>query len=186
MGPFEEESSQAKKPEPDKEIPEKAEMPALRPVPFQPLSFEELVGRLEELVLFALECEKRELKEGVSFVNVYKQLMNLRKAIDILAEDQKEAFEVMQDMAKERGIQIQPNQASLSDKDKKVLEKLRSLQEICEAARGRLYESMKENPEEERALEEKIQEATTSEEKRAKRRKGKFRRLGSKEGWIPT
>ena len=52
---------------PSAQAPQGGEMPPMKPIPSGPASIPEVVNRLEELVKFALECEGKKLKEGVSF-----------------------------------------------------------------------------------------------------------------------
>lgn len=146
-------------------------------------SIPEVVDRLEDLVKFALECENRELKEGVSFVDVFKQLEEVRKAIEMLDQDQQELLELFSSVT---GGAVDVNKVPFTDQDKKTLDKLKHLQSVCEAAKERMYATVKEHPETEAALEEQIVEERASEKKKIVHRKGKFRPLGGKGGWMRT
>ena len=158
-------------------------MPPLKPIPPGPASIPEVVNRLEELVKFALECEGKQLKDGVSFVDVFKQLEEVRIAIDLLNKDQQELLALFSSVTGE-GIDV--NKIPFSEEDKKILDKLKHLQSVCEAAKQRMYVSVKSQPESEAMVEEKIAEATSTDKKKVARRKGKFRPLGGKEGWMRT
>jgi hypothetical protein len=159
------------------------EMPPVKTIPSGTPTVPEVVNRLEELVQFALECEGRELREGVSFVDIFKQLEEVRHAVEYLNQDQKELLSLFS-MA--TGEKIDMEKVALSDEDKKIVGKLRHLQSVCEAAKQRMYVTTKTAPEAEVALQEKIADATTPEAKKIARRKEKFRPLGGKEGWLRT
>lgn len=160
----------------------KKEMPPLRPIQ-QGASIPEVVERLEDLVRFALECEGKKLRPDVSFVDVYKQLEEVKRAVDALDRDQKDLIELIE---KTTGESIDAKSSRLSEEDKKVLERLQHLQKLCEEAKDRAYTKMKARPEVEAAVDKEIKEAATPQKKRASRRKDKFRPLGGKEGWVRT
>jgi hypothetical protein len=159
-------------------------MPPLKPVSTTNMPLHELVDHLEELVMFALECEKKEIQEKVSFVDVYKKLMVIKQSIDLLSKDQQEAVNVMENLSKYGTVPKEDKE--LAPEDKKLIDKLDHLQSICVSAKERLYETLQKAPEVEEDLKAKIKEATGSEERKSKRRQAKFRRVGGKEGWIPT
>lgn len=163
--------------------PPRGEMPPLRPIPTSAPSIPEVVERLEELVKFALECEGKKLKEGVSFVDVFKQLEEVRAAIDLLNKDQQELLALFSSIS---GGKVDMNALPFSEEDKKILDKLRHLQSVCEAAKERMYVAIKSHPEAEAIVDEKLEQATSTDKKKAARRKEKFRPLGSKKGWMRT
>lgn len=162
---------------------EKQNMPEFKSVPIQPMSITDLVSRLEELVRFTLECEKKEFKEGVSFVEIYKQLTQIREAISILNQDQQDTLTLI-----ENAMQSQTEQKpfELTKENQKLLDKVTNLQDICENAKERIYSSIQEQPEIEQQVKEELKQATASNKKKRIRRKGKFRRVGGKKGWMPT
>jgi len=156
-------------------------MPELKPLPVEPMALPDLVDRLEELVKFSLENESKPLKEDVSFVDVYKQLMEIRRAIEILTEDQQSALSLFEGVGSGS-----PEEAPMNKQDKKLFNKIEHLKQTCEAARERAHIALQEEPEAEENLKEKIKQSTTSKKKKTARRKGKFRRVGGKKGWMPT
>ncbi len=160
-----------------------AAMPPIPPLPTGPMSIPEVVNRLEELVQFALECERKELKEGFSFVDVFKQLEEVRQSIELLNQDQQELLELFSSVT---GGKVDVDKIPFTQEDKKTLDKLRHLQSVCEAAKERMYVAVKEHPETEAELEQQIAEEQASDKKKIVRRKGKFRPLGGKEGWVRT
>jgi hypothetical protein len=178
-----EEASQKSTPGQGRPARPKGEMPPMRPMPAGPASIPEVVNRLEDLVKFALECEGKKLKEGVSFVEVFKQLEEVRRAIDLLNKDQQELLSLF---ASVTGGKIDVNKVPFTDDEKKILEKLNHLQGVCEAAKERMYTTVKGHPESEAAVKEKLEESTSSEKKKILRRKEKFRPLGGKGGWLRT
>jgi hypothetical protein len=159
------------------------EMPPLKTIPEGPTSIPEVVNRLEDLVRFALECEGKPLKDGVSFVDVFKQLEEVRTAIDLLNKDQQELLALFSSVS---GGAVDVNTLPFSKEDRKMLDMLKHLQSVCEAAKERMYVSVKAQPESEAIVDEKIEEATATEKKKSVHRKGKFRPLGGKEGWMRT
>ena len=143
----------------------------------------DLFERLEDLVKFALECEGNKVRPDVSFVEVYKQLEEVKRAVDSLDRDQKELIELIE---KTTGETIDAKNPRLSEKDRKILERLQRLQKVCEEAKERAYTKMKARPEVEAVVDREIKEAMTPQKKKVSRRKDKFRPLGGKEGWVRT
>lgn len=158
------------------------EGPQLQPIGPEPLSAGEIVTRLEELVRYVLECEVKPMQKDVSFVDVYKQLVQIREAINVLSTDQQAMLSVLE----AAGITKEQMDKALSPEDKKTVLKLQNLQGICEAAKDRLHRSIQRNPEADREVQEKIRSETTTKKQKIVHRKGKFRPLGGKEGWLPT
>lgn len=158
------------------------EMPPMRPFGPEILPVKDIVGRLEELVRYVLECEAKPMKEDVSFVEVYKQLVDIRNAINVLSADQQAMLSVLESA----GITREQMNAGLSVEDKKIVSKLQGLEGICEAAKERLHRSLQRSPEAEREIQDKIRRETTTKKQKIVHRKGKFRPLGGKAGWLPT
>ena len=158
------------------------QMPPLRHIGEEILPVKAIVGRLEELVRYVLECETKPMQQDVSFVDVYKQLVDIREAINVLSVDQQEMLSVLESA----GITREQMNEGLSSDDKKIVSKLQNLEGICEAAKERLHRSLKRNPEAEKDVQEKIRSETTTKKQKIVHRKGKFRPLGGKEGWLPT
>ena len=157
-------------------------MPALQSMP-EGASIPEVVSRLEDLVRFALECEGKRLRPNVSFIDVFKQLEGVKRAVDALGRDQKELINLIE---KTTGERVDGKSSRLSEEDKKIVERLQNLQKLCEEAKERAYVKMKAHPEQEAALNREIKEASVPQKKKAGRRKDKFRPLGGKKGWLPT
>jgi len=167
---------------PPPEEPKEEQRPPLLPIGPGMLPVNEIVNRLEELVRYVLECEIRPMKTDVSFVDVYKQLVQIREAISVLSADQQAMLSILD----AGGISKQQMNKALSPEEKKTISKLQSLQSICEAAKERLHRSIQKHPELEKEIQEKIRSETTTKKQKIVHRKGKFRRLGGKEGWLPT
>ena len=158
-------------------------MPPLKPIEPGPLSTAEVVNRLEDLVNFALECEGKQIKPDVSFVQVYKQLQEVRQAIDLLIQDQNKLV-AMLNAAGQQQINIKPE--NLSPEDKKIVERIQRLKSLCEEAKDRIRTRTTARPQMAKEVEEKIEESVVPEKKKIARRKGRFRPLGGKKGWLPT
>jgi hypothetical protein len=160
-------------------VPEEAGNPAESP---KVISVTEIVNQLESLVRYALECEDRPLRDDVSFVDVYRQLIGVQKAINSLDKDQRELINLMSRMAG-----VSPEElSSVRPEDEKNIEKLKQLQKLCEDAQERLHASMTGQAETDRELKEQIEESTASDKKKAVRRKGKFKKMGGAGGWVRT
>ena len=141
----------------------------------------EIITQLEDLVKFALECEDKELQPDISFVEVHKKLMQIQDEILKFQDTYKQHLALF-DLKPE---DVQPTQEqidSLEPKQRKIFERMQSLQSTCEEARERLYESMQQD---QRTLKE-VKEELKGEEKQKIRRKGKFKGMGGKKGWLPT
>jgi hypothetical protein len=156
------------------------DLPELKPIGPTPMGLPELVERLEELVKFSLEFEQKPLKEGVSFVTVYKQLQDIRRAIEVLSKDQQFTLSLIEEASKDQ------KELPINKEGEKLLNKIGQLKETCEAARERAHAALQEQPGAEELLKEQVKEVTTSKKKKVARRKGKFRRVGGKKGWMPT
>jgi hypothetical protein len=145
--------------------------------PLEALSVREIVDQLESLVRYSLECENRPLREDVSFIEVYQQLLDIQKAITVLDKDQKDLIAKMS-MASDI---LPENKPTVSPEDQKSLEKLKQLEQLCEEARGRLHASLPGQST--RKIREEIEETGISAKKKALRRKGKFKTVGGS-GWV--
>ena len=161
---------------------ERKDRPPLQQIGPALLPVNEIVNRLEELVRFVLECETTPMQRDVSFVDIYKQLLKIREAITVLSADQQD----MLSMLETAGVSRQQMSKALSQDEKKMISKLQNLQGICEAAKERLHKSIKKHPEVEKEIQEKIRAETTTKKQKVVHRKGKFKRMGGKEGWLPT
>jgi hypothetical protein len=155
--------------------------PPMRQPPAGEATVGELVDRLEELVKYTLECEQKKMRDDVSFVDIYRQLLEIRGAISVLTKEQEDLLHQVTVAAA-----LPESDIPFTEEDRKVLSKIKHLQDICETARERLHTAIQKNPETERELQEQILESMTPPSKKKTRRKGKFRPLGGKEGWIPT
>ncbi len=140
-----------------------------------------LVGQLEDLVKLSLECEGKELKPEVSFLEVHKKLLQIQKDIQKYHDDYKEAL-ALYGLTPEDVRPTQEQIDSLNPKDRKIFERIQTLQSTCEKERDRLYASMQADQRTLKAVKEELKDKS----KEKLRRKGKFRGLGNKEGWIPT
>ena len=140
-----------------------------------------IVSQLEDLVRFSMECEEKELKPDVSFVEVHKKLMKIQKDIQIFQENSR--LFLQQFNLKPEDLRPTPEQiAELNPRDRKLLERIQALQKTCEGERDKLYESMQASPETLQQVKNELKDKS----KEKIRRKGKFKGLGSKDGWIPT
>ncbi len=149
-------------------------------VPPKVPSVTEIVGQLESLVRYALECEDKPLKDDVSFVDVYRQLVEVQKAINSLDRDQKELINMM---ARAADVPLEELPAA-GPEDAKNIQKLKMLEKMCGDAQERLHASMAGQTEATRELKEKIEESTTNDKKKAIHRKGKFKKMGGAGGWV--
>ena len=156
-----------------------AELPAL---PIQP---QDIIEKLEEMVKFALECEKREFSDDFNFVEVFHELKELQKSMELLTEYQKESMLLLSEMAAREGVQLPDGDEALSDEDKKIIDKMKTLSHLCESAKERVHEAIVQNPDVQKVVTDKIKDAESTDDKKQIRRKNKFRSLGGKQGWMP-
>ncbi len=147
----------------------------------------EALSKLEELIKFALDCEKQggALADTISFVEIFKQLQEIQTSIKLLNEYQKETMGALADLAHQEGINLSEDiqEDSISQEDKKIIDKLQSLTAICEAARERIHKEIVQNPDVQEKVLKTIQDSSASDAKKQKRRKNKFRSLGQ-DGWT--
>jgi len=141
----------------------------------------EIVQQLEDLVKFTLECEEKELKPDVSFVEVHKKLMQIQKDIELFQSNYR-AHLSMFNLTPEDVRPTPEELGSLDPKQKKVFERMKALQTSCESARERIYQSMQQDQETLKAVKNELRDK----DKDKIRRKGKFKGMGGKKGWLPT
>lgn len=142
-----------------------------------------IVSQLEDLVKLALAAEKNEVQVNVtSFVDVHKKLMALYKMIEEFRVNYAKSLDAM-------GLKLedlQPNPEEMQEltmRDRKVMEKLGSLRAICEDAKERMHQAIKkESP----ASVNKIKDELKGPERASQRRKGRFKGVGGKKGWLPS
>ena len=141
-----------------------------------------IILQLEDLVKLALEVEKHPENLAIdSFVGVHKKLMKIHTLVDEFRKSYAKSLEPV-------GLQpedMKPNAeelAALGPKEKKVLEKLSSLQSICEDAKARMHESLQQNE----PIVREVKEELKSTERKAIRRKSRLKGAGGKKGWLPT
>ena len=141
-----------------------------------------IISDLEDLVRVAAAAEKNEVEVSLSsFVDVHKKLMNIYKMIEEYRKNYADALRPLgltpEDMrARESEL------SELKPQQKKMMEKLQHLQHVCEEARGRVYESLQQNVGATRSIKEELK----GDERQTIRRKGKFKGVGGKKGWMPT
>lgn len=140
-----------------------------------------IVRQLEDLVRLSVECEEKELKPNISFVEVHKKLMAIRKQVELFKDNYKKHLAV----ANLKPEDIKPTEeeiATLGPKEKQILERLKTLQTNCEEARERLHESLQSEQEALNVVKGELKDKS----KEKIHRKGKFKGVGGKQGWLPT
>lgn len=142
-----------------------------------------IVQQLEDLVKISLESEEKELKPGVSFVEVHKKLLQIQKDIKLFQDTYKEHLALL-NLTPEEVRPTPEDLEELDPKQRKVYDKIQGLLTTCEEARERLHQSMQVDQQTLKAVKSELKE--TSKDKEKLRRKGKFKGLGGKAGWMPT
>jgi gas vesicle protein len=66
--------------------------------------------------------------------------------------------------------------------ERHLFDKIEQLKQICEEQKTQIHESLQEHREEVKIVQEELEDESV----RARRRKGKFKRTGSKKGWLPS
>ncbi len=140
-----------------------------------------IVQQLEDLVKFTLECEEKDLKPEVSFVEVHKKLMQIQKDIELFQSNYRTDL-AMFNLTPEEVRPTQEELESLDPKQKKIFDRMKMLQETCESARERIYQSMQQDQETLKAVKSELRDKG----KEKIHRKGKFKGMGGKKGWMPT
>lgn len=150
-----------------------------------PPSTEQLLVQLEEVVRMALDAEHQELKPGISFPEVMKNLMLIQQAIETIAKDQI-SLDSFLSLLKERYGPL-PKDSAVQKEEARVLERLKNLQTICEAARERLHGELSKNPQVEKEMRDMLEEPSQIAKRKVVRRKRKFRSMGGDGGsWLKT
>ena len=166
-------TSKEEKTKPEDSVPERGDI----------VDVTSIVQQLEDLVKISLECEERELKPDVSFVDVHKKLMQIQKDIELFQENYRMHL-AMLNLTPEDVRPTPEEIEGLEPKQRKVFERMQALQGTCEDARERLYQSMQADPSTLKDVKNELKD--TSKEKQKIRRKGKFKGMGGKSGWLPT
>ena len=143
------------------------------------MSSDRLMNQLEDLVRMTLECENKELKDMQAYVEVNKRLAELRQVIETLHTSYRKTLERMK-ISEEQVATYKDNMDKVPSEQKKLFDHLEKLKQMCEEGRERMYTSLQENRETAKEVEEQLE----TEKKKA--RKGKFRSVGGKKGWMPT
>ena len=150
-------------------------------MPSEQASIAAVVQQLQDLVKLALECKDREVKEGVSLSDISRQVLKIRAFVEELRALYDKASE-------ERGLSEQEKRRldkeaqSLPPEQKKILEAIATMQAQCETARDELYQSLNEN----KGILKQVEETLKDDKSKAATRKGKFKGVGGKKGWIPS
>ncbi len=139
-----------------------------------------IVRQLEDLVHILVTCEKKELAEGVSFEMVNKQLAQIRQDLDRLHEMYLETLRLLS--LKESDIQEQLKTLPEHKEERRLFETLERLKKTAEEGRERAFRAMQGNT----AATKQAKEFFLDEKRKKRYRKGKFKSVGGKEGWIPT
>lgn len=141
-----------------------------------------LVMELEDLVKIALAAENNEVDVSIgSFVEVHKKLMAIYKMLEEFRTQYAKALATIgltpEDM-KLTNEQI----TELGPKERRLFEKLTSLQTVCEEAKERVHQSLQKSP----GAVKEIKEELKGPEGKALRRKDRFKGAGGKKGWLPS
>ncbi|MCE5293071.1 MAG: hypothetical protein LLF94_00470 [Chlamydiales bacterium] len=146
------------------------------------LDVSNVVQQLEDLVKFSIECEERDLRPDVSFVEVHKKLLQIQKDVQQF-QDNYRAHLAMFGLTPEE-VRATPEEIeALDPKKRKIFDRMKNLQTTCEEARDRLYQSMQADQETLQVVKSELKDKDISKEKI--RRKGKFKGMGGKQGWTP-
>ncbi len=153
------------------EKPSRPPIPEL-PLPGSPANFADIVQRLEDLVKFTLECEKKELRSDVNFIDVYKQLTLIKAGVELLNEHYLARLEGFAEQG------LIPKEVPMNPEDQKQYDKLDKLKKVCEEAKARIYDSLQQNPIQVQQLAEEIKDAQSTDKQKIRRRKSKFKGMG--------
>jgi uncharacterized membrane protein YgaE (UPF0421/DUF939 family) len=115
------------------------------------------------------------LREDVSFVDVYQQLMLIKQGVELLNE---EYLHYLEAVAAQGGIKATEEQ--LSPEEKRAIKRLADLQETCETAKARIHVSLQEHAEEAKQLTKEFQESQSTDQQKVRRRKAKFKGMDGK------
>ncbi|MBS0654593.1 MAG: hypothetical protein JSR46_02350 [Verrucomicrobia bacterium] len=141
----------------------------------------QLLQQIQDLVKFSLECENKTLSPKMPYIEVYKQLLQIRMNIAAYQENYKQQLSrlgLTVDDVKPTPEEI----AQLKPKDKKILETIQALSKTCQEAKDRVYQSLQEN----KATLNTVTDDLKDTEMKSIRRRSKFKGVGGKKGWIPT
>ena len=145
------------------------------------LNFSSIVQELEDLVKLTLECEKKELAPNVKFVQVHNQIKALKEIFDGLHNAYTAALDSLSIPESEIN-KMRQDASHLSENDKKLLQRMTTLQQQCEEAREKIYVSLKENS----ATVKELENSVKSNSKKKRHRKGKFKGVGGNKNWMPS
>ena len=137
-----------------------------------------IVDQLEDLVKLSLECEKKDINQNISFVQVITQLTQLKQVLEEFHLSYMEALKKLE-VPPQDTKQLKETFENLKTPEKNLLLKLQRLEKECEDARGRMYASLQQNQEAAKDLKAELKS-------KKGRRKEKFKSVGGKKGWMKT
>ena len=142
----------------------------------------EIITQLEDLAKLALDAEQHQEDIDLgSFVDVHKKLMAVQKMIKEFQGSFAKSIEGL-GLSPEDMKPTDAELKTLGSRERKLIEKLGSLQDVCEHARERVHESMQQNPEAVKDVKKELKDSKET----TTRRKSRLKGAGGKKGWLPT
>jgi hypothetical protein len=139
-----------------------------------------ILQELSDLVRLVRDCESKTLVSTVSFVDVHKKLLEIKKQMDVLQENYKKNLALF-GLTPADLIPTEEQIARLNPQEKKMYKQLKELQTTCEKARDSAYKALQQDPDTVRRV---LDDLKNKEGK--SNRKSKFKSIGGKKGWMPT
>jgi DNA repair ATPase RecN len=140
-----------------------------------------MVQQLDDIIKFALECEKKTNVKVFNFPKAQEQIAQIQSQLQLLNEAYKRTLDELGITDADLETYRKRIQES-SGPEKKLFSHIEKLQKICQESRDRIYNTLQANAE----VVKKMKAETASDKKKMKTRKGKFKSVGGKKGWVPT
>ena len=139
-----------------------------------------IVSQLEELVQLVIDCENKELVPNAPVFEVYKQLLQIKQMLDTLHASYDQALQEMGVSRQQLKDKVQYE--NLKQSEKRLFATLDRLQKQCEERKEHVHKLIQEDD----VSAKQAKEALLDDEQKKQKRKGKFRSVGGKKGWLPT
>lgn len=140
-----------------------------------------MVQQLDDVIKFALECEKRTHNVGFDFAEAKNKIAEIQNQLNILNRAYQKTLDDLGITDKD----IENYKKKITEStgpEKKLFDYIGKLQKICEDSRDRIYHTLQINAQ----TVKQVAADSKSQKKKAQARKGKFKSVGGKKGWMPT
>ena len=149
--------------------------------PQEDANLKNIVQQLEDLVLFVLESEDKELNPNISIFEIHSKLASLKAQMDQFQKfcnERLRAVGLPDDALKLNKQQLE----EMGSQEKILMKRLEAITNRCEEAKEKVYQSLQENKE----VLKQIHNDQKAQEGKKGARAAKFKNVGGKKNWLPS